>query len=500
VLKSLIFFSFLCVGFQAQAEPWLANRYSKNCAACHSPGRINKAPKKRKCTLSCQGCHVNPNGGGMRNAYGKWNSQRWLKSGNLKSWIHGKKTPAPRHFQPYASKYPKSVRPKKIVKKTQKYFKKKGRSRLITLKGHIKNESIYDKYNDNSAEYTAKDEAEFKTFMTRKDPYFVEKRQPILTNTELRFLVLSNSGDARPADAPTTIGYQDDFGLGVMALDFGFRYKPFLNKGWSLVFEHRYLNSPYIEEWNAIFRSGITRSAYFMYDDLPYNTYVMGGVYRPMFGNHSSNHRSLREVLAFGYSQPGSQARARFGGSAVVRYEGLSMGSAPNVPFYNIHYLTKTGVDGITDGSTGLVVNAGLRFVTLGASAVASYWSTENDEGLSKTMYAGTLGGHYKGFTLNFESLVYDEEFEVGKSNRGLVNTLEIKKRVFKETYLTATYASASTSRTQAEGSSSDMSIGYKAFVLSGLELDLSYWAHSDTSNQIKTDWSSAQLQVHLYF
>ena len=97
-----------------------------------------------------------------------------------------------------------------------------------------------------------------------------------------------------------------------MHLEFGAAIVP---KNISLVFEHRYLNSPYTTEWNAIFRSGVTRSAYAMYDTLPYNTYVMGGLYRPMFGNYNSNHRALREVTAIGDTSPGSPASRCSGGA-----------------------------------------------------------------------------------------------------------------------------------------------------------------------------------------
>ena len=84
MLRIFILMFLSLYGMKLTAEPWLSTRYAQNCAGCHSPGRKNLVPKDRRCSLSCQGCHVNPNGGGMRSFYGKWNSKYWLRSTRLK--------------------------------------------------------------------------------------------------------------------------------------------------------------------------------------------------------------------------------------------------------------------------------------------------------------------------------------------------------------------------------------------------------------------------------
>jgi hypothetical protein len=118
-LKVVLFFSTL-ISISAGiviAEPWISNRFAQNCAGCHAPGRTNRPAIGRRCSLSCQGCHVNPQGGGLRNTYGKWNSQRWLRS--FRSDIfHEEGTPAPLGKQLYRKRVSRQGKGKKLPKKS----------------------------------------------------------------------------------------------------------------------------------------------------------------------------------------------------------------------------------------------------------------------------------------------------------------------------------------------------------------------------------------------
>ena len=57
------------------ATPLIALREANNCGGCHKPGRAQVAPWLRRCTLDCQGCHIDPAGAGPRNQWGYYYSQ-----------------------------------------------------------------------------------------------------------------------------------------------------------------------------------------------------------------------------------------------------------------------------------------------------------------------------------------------------------------------------------------------------------------------------------------
>ncbi|SMF05439.1 hypothetical protein [Pseudobacteriovorax antillogorgiicola] len=55
-----------------RATPLLALREAENCGGCHNPGRSQKPFLDRRCSLDCQGCHIDPGGGGARNQWGAY--------------------------------------------------------------------------------------------------------------------------------------------------------------------------------------------------------------------------------------------------------------------------------------------------------------------------------------------------------------------------------------------------------------------------------------------
>lgn len=454
----------LCIP-AAEAEPWLANRVSQNCAACHSPARRNRPLLERRCTLSCQSCHVNPNGGGIRTSYGIWQEQRWLRSFITRLFDHT--TPAPLSEQAYAGQPP-------------------GGSGDVPKRGHalVKtdrltvDESRYDR-RDRQERRIAQNEDEFMERVTREDPLRTERRRWLSLGTDIRYQYFDYSEGSPFLDQ--TLSY-------LAVADMGIRLKPVRHL--SFVFENRFIeNNPPNNRVSKLFNSGtgsIVRSAYMLVNDLPFNSFVMGGLYFPLFGHYTPDRSSLAQSLS-GFTQRSA-------------FRAISAGTAPNVPFFNFHWIGPQEGDG-RDPARGFAYNVGGRFVTFGSYLMLSGWKTKSTTTrLRKDLYSFTGGFSHKRVTGNFELLKVKRQSTSGFA-RSRVYTLETKTRLWRQNYWVSNFAKSNVSATSAPGSAYEFSYGLKNYLLPGIQLETLISKSTSEADGIgKTIEKRWQSQLHIFY
>jgi len=72
IIAISICMTWIACSSSVSATPMIALKESQNCAGCHKPGRSELPVLERRCTLDCVGCHIDPAGGGARNAWGNY--------------------------------------------------------------------------------------------------------------------------------------------------------------------------------------------------------------------------------------------------------------------------------------------------------------------------------------------------------------------------------------------------------------------------------------------
>ncbi len=466
------------------AEPWLGTRFAQNCAGCHAPQRINTPPSERRCSLSCQGCHVNPNGGGLRSHYGKWNGNRWLKTWRSDRAGHD------RNFAIYKNQlYGKKKWKENLPKNIKKLVKKRGLP-LVEKDGEM-NEPLYDR-RYGRAKVIYKNREHYLYQVPEGDPWRQMALSKFDGGVDLRWYMAQ-------ADIKVNGEKQKRWTNFLMAADFGLRYRPIYRKV-HFVYETRMFGNPQPgTEIEDTLKASTTRSLYGMVDDLPFNIFVQGGYYRPLFGNYVPDHTALSQQMQSYTLQGNYQAYN-------LVYEAVTIGTAPNVPYGNIHLLRKN-INDPDSALRGWGANVGLRFVTLGGSLNLSYWRSTDDRGgedirevemysfVAGAIFANRVTAFYEGNSYTRDKL--DDDYR-----RGGVHTIDTHTKVWKEMYYVLNFALANTAKDLTEGSANQVKTGVRTFIIPGLDVTLLYEMESEEKKQTdtKVERNAISTQLHAYF
>ncbi len=476
--------AFLLVGLpNLKAEPWLGTRFAQNCSGCHAPQRINVLPKDRRCSLSCQGCHVNPNGGGLRSFYGKWNDNRWLSSFRAEALGHEKYVP-PVGKQIYG-KQPYESRP---AAKNEGYVT----SGLPLVEADQPSEEAEHGREFGNEKRIAADRDEYLYWVPEKDPWREMGRTKFNAGADARWLMAASEGTTKGSAYKNLNSF-------LMSADFGLEYRP-IYRHLHLVNETRIYGTPNraVQREQVLTSQVKTRNLYVLVDDLPWNTFVMAGYYRPLFGNQVPDHEALAQRMQAFLLSDAMRAQD-------LSFNAVTVGTAPNVPYFNLH-LIQGRLGESSDKTRGIGSNAGLRFVTLGLSLNYSFWQTYDDRGeqgkIDTTMHSLGFALMFARTVFSYEAISFYRDNKLRDLRQGGVHSIDTMTRLWRENYLLLNLASANTSADVSTGAAEQYQTGLRSFLVPGLDLSLIYGYEFDKNEVAKNKSARRSLngQVHTYF
>jgi hypothetical protein len=233
----------------------------------------------------------------------------------------------------------------------------------------------------------------------------------------------------------------------------------------------------------------------------------MGGYYLPLFGHFVPDHTLLTQRMltkAFTGSPRGAYN---------ILFKAYSVGTAPNVPYLNIHRIID--LMGKPDGSSpteGWAANAGLRFVTLGASINYSVWRTTEEPPTGQKEQGVTVPRRTLLHSLNLTSTLMKNRWYFGLDaisieqdddtafQRSGVVSLDSKFRLWREIYLTWLWALARSDEQLMPGVAREVQCGFTGFLIPGLQWTIALTKGQDhTDGQESRNRQSLMSQIHAY-
>jgi len=368
---AVVFFAGIVVLLsQAAGTPMYAARAGRTCDNCHVTPNDWVDPKlsERKCTLSCQGCHVDPAGGGMRNVVGRY---------------YGRSTLPMVAYSP---------RPTSDWDRNAPYF---GRRDVATTYTHDlplgpndyeQSFAYADSVNDRWAWGTPYGNPSVHGYWQGR--YAGLRADPMLrVGVDFRLASLISG---------TLVSFP-------MQLDIPVVFHPvshvtlFVNTG------ARGRSSGYSDSFDND-HSPYFREAFLLLHEAPYQAYVKAGRFVPAFGLRLDDHTSrIRREFELDGALPES------------RVTGVEVGAAPNYPFINLSYFRMASRARVPDAwdifdvddGWGTAVNLGWQSMgwTAGASGMWRRRRLEEGGDTSTIAVYGSLNPwyYYRGVPLTYQ-------------------------------------------------------------------------------------------------